>query len=245
MFIEELTASLLDSVSISIPIFMYLTQMLTLLLLVLLYLRKPNDVRRLQTDEKSTTTEDITCQNFEQQTETLPTESTPYSPKFSSYIPLIEFIFGKFTKPEDMIELLNDDVTRNLVSEHLITLSRKELISIRSVHGREEIIIGIEGACGGLSMGCGGLSNQPAAKTVAIQLATSLELVPALAERRHDLELQCADLPCIVEIGGYIRKSSPKNKHRSNFPMEVLNVHLQGSSHQKLNTFRFHAYRWK
>jgi hypothetical protein len=138
-----------------------------------------------------------------------------------------------------MADLLNDDVTRNIVSDYLVKLSFEGLISFRSVHGRKEIIIGNDG------MRCGGLSNQPAEKTTAIQYARSIELVPALAERRHDLELQCADLPCLIGVGGYIRKSSPKTQDRSNFPMEVLNVHLHGTTETKLKTFRFHAYRWQ
>jgi hypothetical protein len=234
---------------IFLPSILYSIQLVLLAVLVYLNLRNSTILNFLQLktppkENRSPTEapkfEDIPETQAEiSQLEANSTKPNSETTQFKSCIPLIQFIFGTTTNHQDMADLLNDDVTRNIVSDYLVKLSFEGLISFRSVHGRKEIIIGNDG------MRCGGLSNQPAEKTTAIQYARSIELVPALAERRHDLELQCADLPCLIGVGGYIRKSSPKTQDRSNFPMEVLNVHLHGTTETKLKTFRFHAYRWQ
>ena len=137
------------------------------------------------------------------------------------------YLLGQFNNP------ISGDLIRNhikgLVSQSLITLEiqrENSLIQINSFQYEMDRILVL-----------------PAALTVSYRIGKRIVMIPDYYREKHHVNLLYPDFPCLVATGGFIKsKTAPLVQHEDIFPLEYLNVAIQGPNTQQ--TIVNHAHRW-
>jgi hypothetical protein len=122
------------------------------------------------------------------------------------------------------------------VGEYIRVLARVGIIELRSTHLALPIIFGQNGA------EVRGLTTTSAQLTVVIRHPKKSEVAVDYFHRRHRLELQFPELPCVEVIGGYVKNCAPK-RHTDVYPMELISV-CPGVEADASEVWNDHAFLW-
>ena len=133
---------------------------------------------------------------------------------------------------------LNDIVLGQIIRTHLKALVKRGLIKLIIRHERS--IIEIDSYGNDMDR----LLFEAAVDTVSYRIGRRRIYIPEHYRNRHNIELTLPDLPCLVSQGGFIRGTVPRMIHENLFPIELIQIQIQGSTAQAEHVMLTHAHKY-
>ena len=137
-----------------------------------------------------------------------------------------------------ILAALNDEVTGPLIRKFVKGLVVRGRIALLLQHNPTALRIN------SFSHEMDKILLQPATTTKAYAIGRRTVTIPEHYQRRHRIQLQFPELPCLIALGGLVRHSAPPFQHEDTFPLELLLVRCDGSRQEIEDFMSRYAHRW-
>ena len=137
-----------------------------------------------------------------------------------------------------LLSALNDEVTGPLIRKFIKTLVVRGRATLHLQHN--PTALRLNSFCHEMDK----ILLQPATTTKAFAVGRRAVMIPEHYYRRHRIQLQWPEFPCLIALGGLVKKAYPTFSHEDVFPLELLLIRFDGDRSQIEDFMSRYAYRW-